>query len=150
MSAAIEQSTQPVPRFVRKYSRLERTNALALYDQVGSLEKAAETLGIPVSTLHGWVQSGDYDSELRTQKSKDLAEKFEDAANRYLDLASKKSKKAPFNHLLTAAGIAVDKMQLLRGEATSISVNVERQELTVTLKATLDELAQEAIDITPE
>ena len=49
---------------------------------------------------------------------------------------------------------AVDKMQLLRGEPTSITANVDRQELSVTLYSALGELDQaeerKTIDVTPE
>ena len=119
----MEVETQIKPRVVRRYSEQERAGAVALYDQTGNLEKTSQTLGIPLSTLAGWVNSGDYDSELRNQKAVVLAEKFENAAHLYLDLAVKKSKKAPFNHLMTGAAIAIDKSQLLKGLPTSITAS---------------------------
>lgn len=138
--------TSVKPRVVRQYSAAERANALALYDNVGNLEKTSETLGIPLSTLAGWVNDPSNHSELRSQKSSELARKFQNAANLFLDLAIKKSKKANFNHLMTASGIAVDKSQLLNGLPTDISASVGTVELTVTLA---DALA-DVIDVTPE
>lgn len=124
-------------RFIRQYSPEERTNALALYDTIGNLEQTSETLGIPKSTIHGWLSDPNNLSTARTEKAKDLAQKFENAANLFLDLAVKKSKKAGFNHLITGAGIAVDKSQILRNQPTSITMTVERTELTILLQSAL-------------
>ena len=125
------------PRVVRRYSPAERANALALYDRVGSIDKTSEALGIPHSTIQGWVADPHNYSILRTQKSQELAQKFDNAANLFLDLAVKKSKDAQFNHLMTAAGIAVDKSQLLRGQPTQINETIDRQELAVILQSAL-------------
>lgn len=127
------------PRVVRYYTEQERQNAVAVYDNTGNLELASETLGIPKSTLHGWLQDPSYPSDVRIKKAQSLADKFENAAHTFIDLAVKKAKKAPVNHLATAAGIAVDKMQLLRGQPTNITANVERTELTVILAEALGE-----------
>ena len=143
-------STTP-KRVVRAYSQAERANACAVYDNIGSLEKASEVLGIPLSTLAGWVNDPANHSELRTQKAIELGDKFENAANLFIDLAVKKAKRGSFNHLVTASGIAVDKMQLLRGLPTSINAEVERQELVVILQSALSAgLEGDAIDVTPE
>jgi hypothetical protein len=138
-----ETQIQPVrPRIVRSYSSQERREAVAAYNQVGNLEKVSEALGIPISTLSGWTLT----PALYSPKNRsNLADKFEFAANFFIDIAVKKAKKAGFSHLMTAAGIAVDKMQLLRGQPTSISETIERQELTIVLA---DALA-DAIDVTP-
>ncbi len=135
-----------VSRVVRQYSHSERASALALYDTVGSLEKASEALGIPLSTLAGWARDDANISQARTQKALELGQKFENAANLFLDLAVKKANKANFNHLITGAGIAFDKMQISRGLPTSITESVERQDLVLVLESALDA----AIDITPE
>jgi transposase-like protein len=134
------------PRVIRTYSPEERANALALYDNLGNLEQVSNTLGIAKSTLHGWLNDPNNQSNLRTVKGQELAQKFENAANLFLDLAVKKSRKAEFNHLMTGAGIAIDKMQLLRGQPTNISENIERNELTIVLQSALSEV----IDVTPE
>lgn len=134
------------PRVVRSYSPEERANALALYDNLGNLEQVSNTLGIAKSTLHGWLHDPANISILRTVKGQELAQKFENAANLFLDLAVKKSKKAEFNHLMTGAGIAIDKMQLLRGLPTDISANIEKVELTVILQNALADI----VDVTPD
>ena len=139
------ESSPTQSRFVRQYSPSERANALAVYDSIGSLEKASEALGIPMSTLAGWAQNGSLMSEARIQKRADLAVKFENAAHLFLDNAVKKVKKAQFQHLMTGAGIAIDKMQLLRGQPTSITETIESHEVLVILADSLGE----AINVTP-
>lgn len=150
MSAAVEVEQFSSRRNIRQYSEEEKVNALAVYDQVGSLEKASEVLGIPMSTLGTWAANTPYSLEARNIKRQDLAEKFENAAHLYLDLAVKKAKKAPFNHLMAGAGIAFDKMQISRGLPTSITESVERQELVVILQSALSAGLGEVIDVEAE
>ena len=45
----------------------------------------------------------------------------------------------PFNQLMTGAGIATDKLRLLRSESTLIVETIERQELAIMLQAVLDD-----------
>jgi transposase-like protein len=136
-------------RVVRRYSHTERANALALYDSVGSLEQVSKTLGIPQSTIHGWINDPTNYSILRSQKAQDLAQKFENAANLFIDLAVKKSKKAQFQHLVTGAGIAVDKCQLLRGEPTSIP-GLSEEDRRLRLAELMERVQARAIDVTPK
>jgi transposase-like protein len=115
-------------RHTRTYSAQERAKALALYDSTGSLIKASQTLNIPMSTLATWARDPANYSQSRRENGLDLAQKFDNAANLFLDLAIKKSKRAAFNHLMTGAGIAVDKSQLLKGLPTAISASVDSDE----------------------
>ena len=135
------QEFPPEVRVVRQYSHSERAEALALYDTVGNLEKASQTLGIPLSTLAGWVNDPSNHSELRSQKASELSAKFRNAANLFIDLAVKKAKKANFNHLMTGAGIAVDKSQLLDNLPTSITQQVNSDNLTIVLQSVLNEIS---------
>jgi len=151
MVALEREIVRPAQRTVRTYSAEQRAQTLAIYDNVGTLEKTSEVTGIPVSTIHAWIHDPANLSQLRTQKGVELAQKFENAANLFIDLAVKKAKSANFNHLVTAAGIATDKSQLLKGLPTSITADVERQELVVILQSALAAgLEGEAIDVTPE
>lgn len=129
-----------------------RAQALELARKGLKAAQIAKQTGANVTTVHYWLNAADDAEPLA--KTLDLASRFEKAAELFVSLAVKKARKAPFNHLMTAAGIAVDKMQLLRGEPTSITANVDRQELSVTLHSALGELdqadAREPIDVTPE
>ena len=71
MSAQLEEQPKPI-RVIRTYSPSERAQALAIYDKLGSLDKASKVAGIPFSTLAGWAQDPANVSILRTQKSLEL------------------------------------------------------------------------------
>lgn len=58
--------------------------------------------------------------ESADQKKEDLAEVYERLTRQCLGAAVERMEEASFKDLMRAAGIATDKMNLLRGEATSI------------------------------
>jgi hypothetical protein len=60
----------------------------------------------------------------------------------------KRSAKTPMPHLMTAAGISVDKSQLLKGLPTEIVENVESYKVLVLLAGALG-VEEKAIDVTP-
>lgn len=95
-----------------------RAKALELTDKGLTPAKIAKQLNIPRATVYYWLDAEATSKTLGN--SLDLAAKFKSAANLFVDLAVKKAKKASFAHLMTAAGIAVDKSQLLSGQPTSI------------------------------
>lgn len=118
----------------KRYSDREKAEALAIFDACGTLTETARVTGIPTSTLNPWIlaQRGvNPDISLLRQGKQldtvDLAAKFDRIAH----LATshvisrledpKKANKVQIPHLMTAAGIATDKMQLLRGQPTSIT-----------------------------
>lgn len=155
MSASIERTR-------RKYSDREKAEALAVFDACGNLTETSRSTGIPDATLSDWinnkrgVSSSDI-PKLRNEKRQNLSDAFEEIALESCRVAQarltgKQADKIAFNHLMTGAGIAVDKMQLLRGQPTMISESVERGELTVILQGALSSALNlpEAIDITPE
>lgn len=55
------------------------------------------------------------------EKKRDIAEMFEEEARAALLSCAKVRDNAKYSELMTGAAIAVDKMQLLRGEATEIT-----------------------------
>jgi hypothetical protein len=95
-----------------------RKQALALTDSGLTPAQIAKQLNIPKPTVYYWLESEAKNQTL--ENSLNLAVKFKNAANLFLDLAVKKAKKASFPHLMTASGIAVDKSQLLNNLPTSI------------------------------
>ena len=121
----------------------------------GNVLQVANLTGIAHQTIRRWLDQADRYSALRNEKSIDLAKKLEDNAHRLADsIADHDLSIVPLQSKATALGIMVEKMQLLRGEPTSITANVDRQELSVTLNVALAELGeadqQPAIDVTPE
>jgi transposase-like protein len=110
----------------REYTPDERTTALAaLAANAGNVEATARALGMPARTLRSWVRgerTPPMPAEDVPPKKADLAARFEQIAWRCLSsVTPEKLAAAPVNHLMTAAGIATDKMRLLRGEPTAIA-----------------------------
>jgi transposase-like protein len=106
----------------RQYSDAEKATALAALDaNGGNVQGTAETLGIPESTLSGWAKgrgtNGDV-PKLRDIKKKDLADELEGIAYKLAKAIPDKIEEATLQQVTTSLGITIDKMQLLRGEAT--------------------------------
>ena len=144
----------------RVYSDREKAEALAIYDACGNLSETSRNTGIPDATLSDWisgkrgVSSPDL-PKLRNEKGQNLSDSFERIAVEACHVAQarltgKQANEIPFNHLMTGAGIAVDKMQLLRGQPTTITESVDRNELTVILQRALSSALDlpETIDVT--
>ncbi len=112
-------------RAQRRYSDDERAAALAaLAANGGNLSQTARQLGIPKATLRAWRDGAAHPeaSENSTPKKAALAHRLEEVAHQILDgmTAERLLLSAP-HQAMTALGIAVDKMQLLRGRATAIT-----------------------------
>lgn len=111
----------------RRYSDDERAAALAaLAANGGNLKLTAAQLGIPLATLAAWA-NGTRHPEASTsaeQKKPALAGMFRDFVGRVLSLTTDDDiRGASLKDRMTAAGIAVDKAQLLDGKATGIVKN---------------------------
>ena len=115
----------------RQYSDEEKANALAvLAANGGDLRGTARSLGIPKSTLENWAAQrvSAAVSELADTKKKDLADELENIALKLVEAMPDKMQDATLQQIATSLGIAIDKMQLLRGKAT------ERTEATSTIE----------------
>lgn len=129
---------------------------MALYDLCGNLTETANKSGIPDSTLSQWIRAQTHGKnknlpKLRNEQGLSLADNFEEIAFEVASVAlrrlrSKSADKIPFGQLMTGGGIAVDRTQLLRGQPTNITENIERQELVFILQTALEQV----IDVTPE
>jgi len=110
-----------------EYSDEFKAEAVALAEALGDISRAAEELDMPYSTLYGWVRKGvgntGVPSDLQDEKRQAISDRLEGLIHKILDIAPDKADDADFKALLTALGIAVDKVQLLRGEATEIREN---------------------------
>lgn len=102
-----------------KYSDNDRATALAALDANGGNVKAtARQTGIPIGTIRHWRATEAGGAELRTQKKVDLASELEAIALRLVAALPDKIGDASLQQVATSLGIAVDKMQLLRGQPT--------------------------------
>ncbi len=108
----------------RKYTDIERTAAIVLA-KTESVSAAVKKLGIPDTTVRAWMNGFRYERSLKLYEEKkgDLAEAFRDTAWECLAIARDKAEDAPFNHLMVASGISVEKSQLLDGKPTTRNRN---------------------------
>lgn len=114
-----------------KYSDVQRAETMAvLAANGGNLNKTARNTGIPLSTLAKWADGKGHSpdhADLCMEKKKDLAELFEGIARDILDAAADKIADASLKDAMVSAGVAVDKMQLLKNEPTSITKSVNER-----------------------
>jgi hypothetical protein len=112
----------------RRYSDEEKATALAALEaNGGNIKTTAAKLGIPRMTLASWANGGCSEAvtNIRHVKKAELADAFESLARKLVEAMHAKISEANLQATATAAGICVDKMQLLRGKPTSI-----REEMT--------------------
>lgn len=113
----------------------------------GNWKITARQLGYPRDTVRYWFENRERYAQFHTSKRGDLIQKLDERTHLLVDsITPEKIADANLSQIATAAGIMIDKSQLLKGLPTSISENIERNELTVVLA---DALA-DAIDVTPE
>lgn len=159
MSAVIKERSTKTRR---TYSDREKAEALATFDACGSLTETSRATGIPDSTLSVWVSGQAVMNAdvpiLRSGKQLDsveLSEKFDTIAHlatnhviaRLQD--PKRANKTPMPHLMTAAGISVDKSQLLKGQPTAIIEERVQPHAVLVLMSNALGLAP-TIDVSPE
>ena len=120
----------------KQYSDEDKASALAALDaNGGNASKTARQLGIPRITLLDWSKNrgvSDDMSELRQVKKVELAEKLEEIAHKLADAIPGKINDATLQQTATSLAIAVDKLQLLKGEPTERTEHQGGLDLTVT------------------
>lgn len=162
MSTSVDENRIEQKRPPRRfYSDREKADALAVYDACGSLTEASKACGIPDSTLSQWINGhhGVFSPDIpilrseRQLNSAELAQKFDVIAHLATDHViarlqdPKRANRTPMPHLMNAAGISVDKSQLIRGLPTSISASVmSEEERQLKLAEVLSRLEAKAID----
>ena len=109
----------------RRYTKREKAAAVAAVE-ASSLTEAAESRGIPLSTLEYWVQDPAF-ADLRSKTRADIADEARLGAQLFLAEIVKKRDTFEPRDLAITFGILIDKAQLLAGEATSRS---EHRDLT--------------------
>ena len=128
----------------RRYSDQERAEALAaLAANNGNLSHTARQLGIPRATLEAWAKQKRHAeaAENVAPEKEALADRLEILAGKLLDgVTEEKIAVSGPKELLTSLGIAVDKMQLLRGQPTSINDTTHRADLSRLSDEELDTL----------
>lgn len=101
-----------------QYSPVERARAVGMAAVMGQTQ-AAEALGIPLSTLHGWWERPDL-AALRTTAREDVAAQMWEAAQLGLAEMVKglENPRAPLRDKTMATSMLIEKFLLLTGQAT--------------------------------
>lgn len=112
------------PATYRKYSDEEIAEILAVLDaNEGNRKKTAEVCGVPMSTIESWEKGRaklhPVVAKLKETKRTEIADELEILVRKLIFGARKKIALAPLNHTMVGVGIGIEKMQLLRGLATS-------------------------------
>lgn len=119
----------------------------AIEQNGGNVLATSKLFNLPRDTVNYWWQHSDRFVELKQTSGLCLADKLENVAHTYVDsLADHDLSIVAARDKAAVANIAIQNMQLLRGQPTSISESIERQELTVLLESALGKV----IDVTPE
>ncbi len=123
----------------RTYSDTEKATTLAMLDaNGGNLSRTQRETSVPRSTLREWRDGrhhGDV-TDIRQEKRLELADLFEQFIRDVFEygLTEEKIKAASLKDLMTGAGIAADKLILLRGQTPDES---QRQPVNVFIKTHL-------------
>lgn len=108
----------------KKYTDVQRAEALAaLTANGGNLSATYRATSIPISTLKRWRDepADPRLADLGNEKRAGLETELERIANALVNAIPGKIDEAPLNHVSIALGIAIDKLRLLRGEATEVT-----------------------------
>lgn len=109
----------------RQYTEDDKANALATLElNGGNLLKTASALKIPYMTLKDWSSGLGVTvavTENREVKKQSIADSLEELCYKILGTVPDKLAEASFKDAMTGLGIAVDKMQVLRGEPNTIN-----------------------------
>lgn len=118
-----EKARKPPTRQRRNYSAEEKGETKAVLDaEGGSVKAASRVTGVPESTVRGIRDDETPEVEKAAEIAKgELADRLEALAQRCLDLIPAKLPKASARELAGVIIVAVDKMQLLRGQPTAIT-----------------------------
>lgn len=111
----------------------------AIQTNGGNVLATARLFNLPQDTVYYWWRNSDRFCEIqKTVASHSLADKLETIAHTYTDsLADHDLQIVSARDKAAILSVTIDKMQLLRGQPTSISASIERTELTVILQHAL-------------
>lgn len=107
----------------------------------GNVMATARLFNLPRDTVNYWWRNSERFVEIQRASTITLADKLEDLAHSNVEsLSTHDLSIVSYSDKARALGVIIDKMQLLRGEPTSITANIDRQDITVYLQSSLDNL----------
>ncbi|SRR5713101_2642305 len=121
----------------------------AIEQNGGNVLATSKLFNLPPDTVRYWWANSDRFREIQVTSSICLADKLENVAHSYVDsLASHDLSIVTARDKASVAAIAIDKMQLLRGEPTSIP-GLSEQDRALRLAELLERVQGRVIDVTP-
>lgn len=136
----------------RRYDDKFRASAVVMLeaagypDKDGSLMEVARHLGVPHNTIRAWyhAEHNPPPSELRQEKKRELVIELEEIAYLLIKAIPGKIDEANLQQTATSMAIAIDKMQLLKGQPTLIvELTNLLKEGVITPQDIIDEFADE-------
>jgi hypothetical protein len=101
----------------RRYTRKEKASAVTAA-AASSVVAAAEATGIPATTIDYWMHSPEF-VEIRDRTREELADEMRVLAHMATDRLRQLIPSMDARDLIVLDSMAIDKSQLLRGEATA-------------------------------
>ncbi len=109
----------------------------------GNVLATAKLFGIPQDTAYYWWKTSDRYSQFQNTSGINLADKLENLAHSAADsMAEHDLNIVSFADKARAMGIVIDKMQLLRGQPTTINANLDVKEVSIVLSSSLADFEQ--------
>jgi transposase-like protein len=124
----------------RRYSDDERAACLAaLASNGGDVAKTAREVGVPYHTLKHWADGKRHPEarQMANGKKPDLADMLEDLAYRAVRTSRRGLRHLKADRAAVVAGIAIEKMQLLRHQPTA-NVDARHEHIVTITAADLD------------
>ena len=111
----------------RRYTKAQKAEVVGIAVMSGQ-RSASEATGIPLSTVHAWMEHPDY-AQLRTKTREDVAEQFWAAIQISLKAVVDGIADGKLSEKAIALGVLYDKYALMTGGATGRMENRELNDL---------------------
>ena len=104
-----------------KASAVLMLEAAGYPDRKGAMSQVVRELGVPESTLRSWAKNehGAPPAKVRDRKKGELIESLNEVATKLIEHLGDIADTGDVRETATAAGIVIDKLQLLRGDSTA-------------------------------
>ena len=123
--------------------QLKATVINAIERNGGNVLATARLFNLPRDTVNYWWYHSDRFVEIKHASGQNLADKLENLAHSAADsMAEHDLNIVSFADKARAMGIVIDKMQLLRGQPTTINANLDVKEVSIVLSSSLADFEQ--------
>jgi len=139
MSAEVTTLQQRADTYRTYPAEVKASIIAAIENNGGNVAATAKLFCLPEDTVRYWWHNSERFREVQGTSGLKLADKLEVLAHSNVDsLTTHDLSIVSYSDKARALGVIIDKMQLLRGEPTSITANIDRQDITIYLQSSLD------------